>query len=138
MLQGDTNAPATMIGNMTAIFGDRICEIVWVYLDDVIVFSQIRQQHIEHLREVFKRLEIASFYLKLQKCQFTQKWIKILEHTIENGKISVTKEQIVHILDGKIPMNRKQQQSFIGLLNYGAPHFPHTSTVAAPLTELTG
>ena len=37
MLQGDTNAPATMMRNMTTLFGDLIGDCVWVYLDDVIV-----------------------------------------------------------------------------------------------------
>jgi hypothetical protein len=40
MLQGDANAPATMMRNMTTIFGDIIGEYVWVYLNDVVVFSQ--------------------------------------------------------------------------------------------------
>jgi hypothetical protein len=68
MLQGDANAPATMMRNMTTIFGDIIGEYVLVYLDDVVVFSQSVQEHMQHLREIFKRLQNASFYLKLSKC----------------------------------------------------------------------
>jgi hypothetical protein len=45
MLQGDANVTATMMRNMTTIFGDIIGEYVWVYLDDVIVFSQSVQEH---------------------------------------------------------------------------------------------
>jgi hypothetical protein len=94
MLQGDTNAPATMMRNMTTMFGDIIGEYVWVYLDDVVVFSQSVQEHMQHLREVFKRLQNASFYLKLSKCQLMQKSIKLLGHTIENGKILPAPEKI--------------------------------------------
>jgi len=67
-----------------------------------------------------------------------KKRIKLLGHTIEKGIISAAKERLERILNWKIPKNRKQLQSFIGLLNYVAPHFPHAATVAAPLTELTG
>jgi hypothetical protein len=138
MLQGDANAPATMMRNMTAIFGDIIGEIVWVYLDDVIVFSQTRKEHIEHLREIFRRLQKNSFYLKLEKCQFMSKRVKLLGHYIENGEIKPDAEQINKIKDWKTPTNQKQLQSFIGLVNYIAPHLPHAATTQARLTELTG
>jgi hypothetical protein len=138
MLQGDANAPATMMRNMTTIFGDIIGEYVWVYLDDVVVFSQSVQEHMQHLREIFKRLQNASFYLKLSKCQLMQKSIKLLRHTIENGKILPAPEKIRRIMDWEIPKTKKQLQAFIGLVNYVAPHLLHAATVTAPLTELTG
>jgi hypothetical protein len=138
MLQGDANAPATMMRNMTTIFGDIIGEYVWVYLDDVVVFSQSVQEHMQHLREIFKRLQNASFYLKLNKCQLMQKSIKLLGHTIENGKIMPAPEKIRRIMDWEIPKTKKQLQAFIGLVNYVAPHLLHAATVTAPLTELTG
>jgi hypothetical protein len=137
MLQGDANAPATMMRNMTTIFGDIIGEYVWVYLDDVVVFSQSVQEHMQHLREISKRLQNASFYLKLNKCQLMQKSIKLLRHTIENGKIIPAPEKIQRIIDWEIPKTKKQLQAFIGLVNYVAPHLLHAATVTAPLTELT-
>jgi hypothetical protein len=53
MLQGDANAPATMMRNMSKILGDIIGTYVWVYLDNVIVFSDNMTDHISHLREIF-------------------------------------------------------------------------------------
>jgi transposase InsO family protein len=138
MLQGDKNAPATMMRNMTTIFGDIIGDYVWVYLDDVIVFSRTREEHIRHLREVFTRLQENSFYLKIAKCQFMQKRIKLLGHYIENGKITPMKEQITKIQDWRTPTSKKQLQSFLGLVNYVAPHLPHSATVQGRLNELTG
>lgn len=138
MLQGDTNAPATMMRNMTKIFGDIIGKYIWVYLDDVIVFSNNHTQHISHLREVFQRLQENSFYLKLEKCQFMLKRIKLLGHYIERGRIVPAKEQIEKIQDWRSPTSRKQLQSFIGLVNYIAPHLPHAATIQSQLTELTG
>jgi hypothetical protein len=76
----------------------------------------------QHLREIFKRLQNASFYLKLSKCQLMQKSIKLLGHTIENGKIMPAPEKIRRIMDWEIPKTKKQLQAFIGLVNYVAPH----------------
>jgi hypothetical protein len=138
MLQGDANAPATMMRNMTKIFGDIIGTYVWVYLDDVIVFSDNKTDHISHLREIFRRLQENSFYLKLEKCQFMLKQIKLLGHYIEEGRIIPAREQIRKIQDWRSPTTKKQLQSFIGLVNYIAPHLPHAATLLSQLTELTG
>jgi transposase InsO family protein len=138
MLQGDANAPATMMRNMTKIFGDIIDTYVWVYLDDVIVFSDNKTDHISHLREIFRRLQKNSFYLKLEKCQFMLKRIKLLGHYIEEGRIIPAKEQIQKIQDWRSPTTKKQLQSFIGLVNYIAPHLPHAATLLSQITELTG
>jgi hypothetical protein len=138
MLQGDANAPATMMRNRSTIFRDIIGEYVWVYLDDVVVFSQSVQEHMQYLREIFKRLQNVSFYLKLNKCQLMQKSIKLLGSTIENGKITPAPEKIRRIMDCKIPKTKKQLQAFIELVNNVAPHLLHAATVTAPLTELTG
>jgi hypothetical protein len=138
MLQGDANAPATMMRNMTKIFGDIIGIYVWVYLDDIIVFSDNKTDHISHLREIFRRLQENSFYLKLEKCQFRLKRIKLLGHYIEEGRIIPAREQIRKIQDWRSPTTKKQLQSFIGLVNYIAPHLPHAATLLSQLTELTG
>jgi hypothetical protein len=92
----------------------------------------------QHLREIFKRLQNVSFYLKLNKCQLMQKSIKLLGHTIENGKITPAPEKIRRIMDWKIPKTKKQLQAFIWLVNYVAPRLLNAVTVTAPLTELTG
>jgi hypothetical protein len=138
MLQGDANASATMMRNMTKIFGDIIGTYVWVYLDDVMVFSDNMTDHISHLREIFGRLQENSFYLKLEKCQFILKRIKLLGHNIAEGRIISAREQIQKIQDWRSPTTKKQLQSFFGLVNYIAPHLPHAATILSLKTESTG
>ena len=43
------------------------------YLDDVIIFSRSWDEHLDHLREVFRRLQEAELTLKVSKCQFAKK-----------------------------------------------------------------
>ena len=56
MLLGDSNAPATMMRVMNSILMEFIGRFVWVYLDDIVMFSDARKQHMEHLHKVFKKL----------------------------------------------------------------------------------
>jgi hypothetical protein len=68
----------------------------------------------QHLREIFKRLQNDSFYLKLNKCQLMRKSIKLLAHTIGKGKIMPAPEKIRRIIDWEIPEIKKQLQPVMG------------------------
>ena len=43
-----------------------------IYLDDVIVFGHMEEEHLEHLRVVFERFQEFNLKLKLSKCSFFQ------------------------------------------------------------------
>ena len=42
------------------------------YLDDILIFSPDVKTHLEHLREIFKRLKKADLKLKESKCSFLE------------------------------------------------------------------
>nr|XP_016511041.1 PREDICTED: RNA-directed DNA polymerase homolog [Nicotiana tabacum] len=82
-----TNAPAIFCTLMSQVFREYIDEFVVVYLDDIVVYSQTMEEHLEHLRKVLNRLREHEFYAKLSKCSFTQKQIDFLGHVIGEGRI---------------------------------------------------
>ena len=138
MLQGDTNAPATMMRVMNTILAEYIGKFVWVYLDDIMIFSQSYDDHMRHLSLVFKKLSENKFFLKMNKCQLLVPQLKLLGHIIEGNKIRPHPEKIRKILDWKEPTNKKDLLMFLGVVNYISPHLPHYATISSPLTELTG
>ena len=44
--------------------------LAFIYLDDVLVFSETYDDHLHHLNIVFERFQKASLKIKLSKCQF--------------------------------------------------------------------
>lgn len=48
-------------------------KLVILYLDDILVFSKIRQEHIEHLVKVMKNLHIETLLVNIKKCSFMYK-----------------------------------------------------------------
>ena len=88
MLQGDCNAPITMMRIMNTISSPYLGKFIWVYLDDILIFSNTYNDYLNHLREIFKKLEENNFYLRMNKCNLLVDDIEVLGHTIKGNRIT--------------------------------------------------
>ena len=52
------------------------------YLDDIIIFSKTPQEHLLHIKMVFKKLKSANLSMKKTKCSFFSKEIQYLGHIL--------------------------------------------------------
>ena len=57
---GFTNAPATFQCLMESCLGEMHLKWCIIYLDDIIVFSKMPEEHVERLRSVFEKLSAAG------------------------------------------------------------------------------
>ena len=84
---GLTNAPATCQELANDTFMDILDVYVVVYLDDILIFVKgSLAQHVNHVKEVLRRLQARTMKLKLSKCQFHKKEVEFLGYIVgENG-----------------------------------------------------
>ena len=75
---GVTNAPATFQRLMNQIFSEELDAFVLVYLDDILIFSNTLQEHIQHIRRTLERLREAKIYARLHKCEFFRTKVEYL------------------------------------------------------------
>ena len=77
---GLAQAPAYFQELMTGILKDFNFAIA--YLDDIIIFSKTPQEHLSHIRKVFKKLKSAKLSMKKSKYNFFSKEIQYLGHIL--------------------------------------------------------
>ena len=86
---GLTNALTVFMDYMNQIFRTYLNKFVVVFIDDILVYLRIEEEHAEHLRLVLQILREWKFYTKLSKCESWMKEMKFLGHIVSQGGISV-------------------------------------------------
>ena len=79
---GLCNALATFQCLMQNTFGELNLTYCIIYLDDVIVFGHLEEEHLESLHFVFKHFREFNLKLKPSKCLFFQSEIVYLVHHV--------------------------------------------------------
>ena len=134
---GLRNAPPTFQRAMTqALAGLDHCAVV--YIDDILIFSEDKQQHLDHLDQVFSALSEQHFHVRLPKCEFLQREVEFLGHRLTSEGIGAQPEKVDALQGWKTPfVNAKQVKSFLGAFAWHQGYIAHFATLAAPLFALT-
>ena len=67
---------------MGVVLGDLAFEVLLIYLDDILVFSNDFDTHCERLETVFNRLRQHGLKLKPSKCHLLRETVTFLGHII--------------------------------------------------------
>ena len=121
MQQGDCNTGATYQTLMSHIFAPYIGVCMYVYLDDIIIFSDSVREHIEHIRIILEILRKEKLYLGPNKMQFFAEELKILGHIIDNEGIRMDPHKVDKVINWKSPTNKDLLRSFISAIGFLAP-----------------
>jgi len=79
---GVTNAPAIFMDYMNRIFQPYLDQFVVVFIDDILIYFESREEHANHLRVVLEVLREHKLYGKLSKCEFLLDEVQFLGHVI--------------------------------------------------------
>ena len=134
---GLTNAPAVFQALVNDVLRDMVNRFVFVYLDDILIFSPSKQVHTQHVRQVLQRLLENQLYVKAEKCVFHTKSVSFLGHIVSTEGIKADPAKVRAVAEWPIPNSRKALQRFLGFANFYRRFIRNFSSVAAPLTALT-
>lgn len=134
---GLTNAPAVFQALVNDVLRDFINRFVFVYLDNILIFSKTQAEHETQVRQDLQRLLENQLFVKSEKCEFHVSTVAFLGYIIEKGDLCPDPAKVKVVVKWPEPPNRRQLQRFLGFANFYRRFFRDFSKVALPLTQLT-
>ncbi|KAK9652865.1 hypothetical protein HCH54_010281 [Aspergillus fumigatus] len=134
---GLTGAPATFQRFINDTLRDYLDVFCTAYLDDILIYSKTRTEHINHVRSVLQKLREAGLYAKIQKCEFIVPETKFLGIIIGQDSIRMDPDKVKTIVDWQVPTCVTDVQAFIGFGNFYRRFIKDFSKIIAPLVNLT-
>ena len=134
---GLANCPSTFQNVMNDIFSDLIGKGVLIYLDDIMIYAETKEEHLRLLDTVLGRLERECLRVKLTKCHFAREEVKFLGHIVGRDGVQVDPAKTKTVAEWPVPKDVKDVRKFLGLCNYFRKFIQGYSTLVSPLTDLT-
>lgn len=131
------NAPAVFQALVNDVLRDMLNIFVFVYLDDILIFSPSFQVHVQHVRRVLQRLLENRLFVEAEKCTFHASSVTFLGSVISAEGISMDTAKVQAVASWPVPDSRVSLQRFLGFSNFYRRFIRNFSQVAAPLTALT-
>ncbi|GJR32304.1 putative reverse transcriptase domain-containing protein, partial [Tanacetum coccineum] len=91
---GLTNTPTVFMDLMNRVCRAYLDKFVILFIDDILIYSKTREEHVEHLRLVLGLLKKERLYAKFSKCEFWLREVQFLGHVINGNGIHVDPSKI--------------------------------------------
>ena len=107
-----------------------------VYIDDILIHSAARSEHVSLVRRVLGRLLEHDLYVKAEKCLFFKYSVSFLGYHISTSGVEMESARISAMRNWPTPTTVKDVQRFFGFANYYRRFIQGFGQVAAPITSL--
>ncbi|CEL52858.1 hypothetical protein RSOLAG1IB_11203 [Rhizoctonia solani AG-1 IB] len=122
---------------MNNISHDLLDITVIIYLDDILIFSNSREEHVQHVTEALSCLLKHNLFCNRSKCVFFVTEVTYIGLVVTPEGISMEQEKVKAIQEWPEPRNVKQVQSLLGFANFYCCFVHDFCCLACPLTSLT-
>jgi hypothetical protein len=132
---GLTNALATFQGYINRALGGLVNKCCVVYLDDILIFSNLREEHVRHVCEVLARLRKFALYGNLKKCSFFQERVAFLGFIVILNGVEMDPSRIDAVESWPTLRTYADIQQFLGFTNFYRRFIKDYSKIIKPLTD---
>ena len=91
------NTPATFQAYINKALSGLVDYFVVIYLNDILIYSKLREDYYTHVRIVIERLRKHKLYTKLNKCFFDVEEVEFLEFIVSSIKVKPDSDRILII-----------------------------------------
>ncbi|XP_076039501.1 uncharacterized protein LOC143024574 [Oratosquilla oratoria] len=110
---------------------------VTVYIDDILLASDNHDQHRQHLRLLFRRLQDYGLRIHPSKCLLGVSSLDFLGHRISTAGLYPLPQKVDTIIDFPQPTSVKMLRQFLGIVNYYHRFILDAAAELVPLNDLT-
>ena len=135
MLFGLCNTPATFQQLMLDCMGELNFIYCLIYLDDLIMFLQMAEEHLHRLHVVFDHIREYNLKRKPSKCGLFQEEINYLAQKVSKRGVRPSHINVKAIAEYALPQTYTAITAFLGLMGHYRQFIKDFARIAQPLNE---
>jgi hypothetical protein len=132
---GPTNAPSTFMRLMNEFLKEFIEKFMIVYLDDILIYRQKKEEHLRHLKMVLSTLQKEKLLINLKKSIFMKREMIYLGFVVSEEGLKMDLEKVQAIVNWPTPRNAFEVRRFYGLASFYRNFIRNLSQICAPIVE---
>jgi hypothetical protein len=132
---GLTNVPSTFMRLMNEVLKEFIGKFVIVYLDNILIFSRTKIEHLKHLSIVMKKLQQEKLLINMKKSSFMKTEIIYLGFVILKDKLKMDPDKVEVINNCPSPKSIFEVRSFHGLASFYRKFIRNFSGISTSMME---
>lgn len=103
---------------MERVLGDLRGKNCFVYIDNIIIYSNSLDQHVKDLNAMLSRPHKANLSLNMKKCHFFKSQLKFLGHVVSGKGVEIDQDKTEAVKDYPTPKDIKSLRKFLGLAGW--------------------
>jgi hypothetical protein len=132
---GLTNAPSTFMRLMNEVLREFIGKFVVVYLDDILIFSKTKVEHLKHLAIVMRKLQQEKLLINMKKSSFMKTKLVYLGFVISVNELKMDPSKVEVIKNWPSSRNIFEVRSFHGLASFYRKFIRNFSGISAVMMD---
>jgi hypothetical protein len=109
-----------------------ICSCVF---DDILIYSENKEEHLVHSRQVLDVLKENKLYINLKKCTFFTNKLQFLGYIVSEDGIHVDQDKVHAIKEWPTPKTISELRSFHSFVTFYRHFVRNFRTLTSPITE---
>ena len=132
-----TNASATFQTFINNVLRRYLDQFVIIYLNNILIYSKIKEEHMQHVRKILQALKKADLRIKREKSEFHVQSVSFLEFIITNEELKMNSKKVKAVISWSRSTNKTETRSLLDFLTYYRKFIKRFSKIVSLITNLT-
>ena len=133
---GLCNSSFTFQKAINKILSDALGRYALAYIDDIVVFSDTFEDHLNELSKTLTLLRDGGLKLAIKKCKLFKSEIDFLGYKVNANGVFPNPEKLIAIDEYPQPKNQKNVRQFLATVGFYRQFIPNFAGISTPLSNL--